>query len=62
MARSRLARLMVVIPIRGLEEAKSRLGQALDAEERRDLVTRLLRPDDRRGPRRPAGIDSARSW
>lgn len=36
------ARLMVVIPIRGLEEAKSRLGQALDAEERRDLVTRLL--------------------
>jgi 2-phospho-L-lactate guanylyltransferase (CobY/MobA/RfbA family) len=35
-------RLMVVIPIRGLEEAKSRLGQALDAEERRDLVTRLL--------------------
>ena len=36
------ARLMVVIPIRGLEDAKSRLGQALDAEERRDLVTRLL--------------------
>jgi 2-phospho-L-lactate guanylyltransferase len=33
---------MVVIPIRGLEQAKSRLGQALDAEERRDLVTRLL--------------------
>jgi 2-phospho-L-lactate guanylyltransferase len=33
---------MIVIPIRGLEEAKSRLGQALDAEERRDLVQRLL--------------------
>lgn len=33
---------MVVIPVRALEGAKSRLGQALDAEERRDLVTRLL--------------------
>jgi 2-phospho-L-lactate guanylyltransferase len=34
---------MVVIPVRALEGAKSRLGEVLDAEERRDLVTRLLR-------------------
>ena len=33
---------MVVIPVRALEGAKSRLGEVLDAEERRDLVTRLL--------------------
>lgn len=33
---------MVVIPVRALEGAKSRLGETLDAEERRDLVTRLL--------------------
>ena len=36
------ARVMVVIPVRALEGAKSRLGETLDAEERRDLVTRLL--------------------
>jgi 2-phospho-L-lactate guanylyltransferase len=34
---------VVVIPVRGLEGAKSRLGEALDAEERRDLVEQLLR-------------------
>lgn len=33
---------MVVIPVRALEGAKSRLGDAIDAEERRDLVTSLL--------------------
>jgi 2-phospho-L-lactate guanylyltransferase len=33
----------VVIPVRALEGAKSRLGDVLDAEERRDLVTSLLR-------------------
>ncbi len=32
----------VVVPVRSLEGAKSRLGAVLDAEERRDLVTRLL--------------------
>jgi 2-phospho-L-lactate guanylyltransferase len=34
---------IVVVPVRGLEGAKSRLGEALDAEERRDLVEQLLR-------------------
>ncbi len=33
----------VVVPVRALEGAKSRLGAVLDAEERRELVTRLLR-------------------
>jgi 2-phospho-L-lactate guanylyltransferase len=33
----------VAIPVRAFEGAKSRLGEVLDAEERRDLVERLLR-------------------
>src|SRR5215217_6996208 len=37
-----LARTWALVPIRGLETAKSRLGGDLDAEERLELVTRLL--------------------
>ena len=36
-------RIVAVVPVRGLEGAKSRLGGVLDAEERRDLVSTLLR-------------------
>jgi 2-phospho-L-lactate guanylyltransferase len=35
-------RIFVLVPVRGLEDAKARLGEALDAEERRTLVERLL--------------------
>jgi 2-phospho-L-lactate guanylyltransferase len=34
--------IVALVPIRGLEGAKARLGEALDAEERRALVERLL--------------------
>ncbi len=34
---------MVIVPVGTLEGAKSRLGEVLDAEERRDLAVRLLR-------------------
>jgi 2-phospho-L-lactate/phosphoenolpyruvate guanylyltransferase len=37
-----LARTWALVPIRGLETAKTRLGGGLDAEERRDLVVDLL--------------------
>ena len=33
---------MAVVPVGTLDGAKSRLGETLDAEERRDLATRLL--------------------
>jgi len=35
-------RIVAVIPVGELERAKSRLGEVLDAEERRDLVIALL--------------------
>lgn len=46
-----------IVPIRGLESAKTRLGGDLDAEERRDLVVDLLRRTLRatRDARRIAG-------
>jgi len=37
-----LSHVVVIVPIRDLESAKSRLGEALDAEERRALVTVML--------------------
>jgi len=37
-----LDHVVALVPIRGLEGAKARLGEALDAEERRALVERLL--------------------
>ena len=37
-----LSRLVVLVPLAGLEEAKSRLGATLDAEERQALVLGLL--------------------
>src|SRR5215210_1407882 len=37
------ARIVVIVPVGTLDGAKSRLGETLDAEERRDLVTRLLK-------------------
>ena len=40
--RADLARTWALVPIRGLETAKTRLGGDLDAEERRDLVVDLL--------------------
>ncbi len=36
-------RVIAIVPVRALEGAKSRLGDVLDAEERRDLVSGLLR-------------------
>jgi 2-phospho-L-lactate guanylyltransferase len=41
--RSDHARTWAVVPIRGLETAKTRLGADLDPEERAELVTELLR-------------------
>jgi 2-phospho-L-lactate guanylyltransferase len=41
--RADLSRTWALVPIRGLESAKTRLGEQLDAEERVELVTALLR-------------------
>jgi len=38
-----LSRVLCLVPVRALEGAKTRLGEALDAEERRSLTERLLR-------------------
>jgi 2-phospho-L-lactate/phosphoenolpyruvate guanylyltransferase len=38
-----LSRLWAIVPLRGLESAKSRLAELLDAEERRDLVEELMK-------------------
>jgi 2-phospho-L-lactate/phosphoenolpyruvate guanylyltransferase len=37
-----LDHVVAIVPVRGLESSKARLGEALDAEERRALVLRLL--------------------
>jgi 2-phospho-L-lactate/phosphoenolpyruvate guanylyltransferase len=42
-SRADLSRTWALVPIRGLETAKTRLGEDLDAEERVELVTNLLR-------------------
>ena len=42
-AHADLSSTWALVPIRGLESAKSRLGGDLDAEERLELVTELLR-------------------
>jgi 2-phospho-L-lactate guanylyltransferase len=42
-ARADLSRLHVVVPVRTVEGGKSRLGAALDAEEREELVVGMLR-------------------
>jgi 2-phospho-L-lactate guanylyltransferase len=42
-ARPDFSRTWALVPIRGLETAKTRLGEDLDPEERVELVTRLLR-------------------
>lgn len=36
------ARVVAIVPVGALDAAKSRLGAVLDAEERRDLVVRML--------------------
>jgi 2-phospho-L-lactate/phosphoenolpyruvate guanylyltransferase len=43
MEADREPRVVVIVPVGTLEGAKSRLGGTLDAEERRDLVTRMVR-------------------
>ena len=43
MEAARTPRVVVIVPVGTLEGAKSRLGETLDAEERRDLVTRMVR-------------------
>jgi 2-phospho-L-lactate guanylyltransferase len=55
--RADLSRTWALVPIRGLETAKTRLGEDLDPEERVQLVTNLLRRtlEATRDARRVAG-------
>jgi 2-phospho-L-lactate guanylyltransferase len=55
--RADLSRTWALVPIRGLETAKTRLGEDLDPEERVELVTNLLRRtlEATRDARRVAG-------
>lgn len=50
-----LSRVVIIVPVRGLETAKTRLGEALDPEERRDLVAELL--ERTIGAAHEAGLD-----
>ncbi len=49
--------LVAIVPVRALEGAKSRLGEVLDAEERRDLVVELLERTVRAATAAP-GVDA----
>lgn len=42
-ARADLSRIHVVVPLRTIEGGKARLGEALDAEEREELIVGMLR-------------------
>ncbi len=50
-------RVIAIVPLRALEGAKSRLGEVLDAEERRDLVVGMLERTVRAAAATP-GIDA----
>ena len=59
-------RVVAIVPIGALENAKSRLGGSLDAEERRDLVDAMIERTlaattaARRSPRRSSSAPTAR--
>lgn len=51
-------RIVAIVPVGALEGAKSRLGGTLDAEERRDLVARMLDRTVRAALRTPGITDT----